>query len=571
MVATNFNTSNQTLRKLMGNGLSYRVPPFQRDYSWTEQEWEELWQDIVAMTEPGGEDSHYMGYLVLQSSDERHYDIIDGQQRITTLSLLVLAVLKTLQRFANDGIDPEGNKSRLDALRKTYIGYLDPVTLLTTSKLTLNRHNNRFYQTYLVTLERPPKRNLKASEHQLRKGFDWFAERIYQRFVDSRIGADLARFVDAVADGLFFTVISVTDELNAFKVFETLNARGVRLSSTDLLKNYLFSVVDSAGEHERELAALEDRWEAIVDSLRSEKVPEFLRVSWNSRNPLTREAELFKTVRDKIRDKGAVFDLLRDMERDADIYGALNDPSSGDWDANQLRHIENLTMFGMRQPLPLLLSAYRAFDANEFSRILRACVIISFRYNVICNLTPSEQEAAYHAAARKIASGQFKNALETIRSLRSIYPSDKAFCAAFAEKEIRTTSPRSRKIVRWALFAIEAHISNTEFDFLSNRYNVEHILPEHPGDAWTSFTDDQIERLRYRLGNMTVLSASANRDIGNASYLDKRAVFEQSEFEITKRIAAEHEEWTPERINSRQMWLANQAVAVWRLPEMDSS
>ena len=79
MAITNFNTSNQTFRKLMGNGLVYRVPMFQRDYSWAEQEWDDLWQDIVAMLEPGGDQGHYMGYLVLQSSDERNYDIIDGQ------------------------------------------------------------------------------------------------------------------------------------------------------------------------------------------------------------------------------------------------------------------------------------------------------------------------------------------------------------------------------------------------------------------------------------------------------------------------------------------------------------
>ena len=86
-----FNTTNNTFRQLMGNGLSYRVPLFQRDYSWGPDEWDDLWQDIVALFEADPEPAHYMGYLVLQSTDNREFDIIDGQQRMTTLSLLMLA------------------------------------------------------------------------------------------------------------------------------------------------------------------------------------------------------------------------------------------------------------------------------------------------------------------------------------------------------------------------------------------------------------------------------------------------------------------------------------------------
>ena len=89
----NFNTTNSTFRQLMGNGMSYRVPLFQRDYSWGPDEWDDLWQDLVALFGEAPEPAHYMGYLVLQSADNRAFDIIDGQQRMTTLSLLMLAAV----------------------------------------------------------------------------------------------------------------------------------------------------------------------------------------------------------------------------------------------------------------------------------------------------------------------------------------------------------------------------------------------------------------------------------------------------------------------------------------------
>ena len=144
MSATNFNTKNDTYRKLMGNGLTYCIPRFQRDYSWTEDEWEDLWLDLMGTIKDGGEPAHYMGYLVLQSSNDKFFDVIDGQQRITTINLIVLAVLKNLKQLIAEGDDAENNARRLDQIRQTYIGYLDPVTLVSRSKLTLNRNNDNY-------------------------------------------------------------------------------------------------------------------------------------------------------------------------------------------------------------------------------------------------------------------------------------------------------------------------------------------------------------------------------------------------------------------------------------------
>jgi uncharacterized protein with ParB-like and HNH nuclease domain len=154
---------------LLGNGWSYRVPRFQRDDSWEESEWDDLWQDILGMLIPGGESAHYMGYLVLQTADNRAFDVIDGQQRLTTLSLLVLAILKNLQVLVDSGIESDNNRRRIEQLRQSYIGFLDPVRLVPQSKLTRNRNNDAYYQNFLVPLARLPQHGIKASEHLLRK------------------------------------------------------------------------------------------------------------------------------------------------------------------------------------------------------------------------------------------------------------------------------------------------------------------------------------------------------------------------------------------------------------------
>ncbi|WP_420237142.1 DUF262 domain-containing protein [Telmatobacter bradus] len=570
MAATNFKTENNTFRKLIGNGLTYRIPRFQRDYSWTDDEWEDLWADILGTLKDDGDASHYMGYLVLQSADDKTFDVIDGQQRLTTISLIVLAVLKNIQRLIDGGNESEANARRLNQIRQTYVGYLDPVTLISRSKLTLNRNNDNYFQTYLVPLGHLPQRGFRASEHLLRKAFDWFDRQVaaYLKASTGDAGMRLAQFVEDISDRLFFTVITVTDELNAYKVFETLNARGVRLSATDLLKNYLFSVLDRGGETDHELRNLEDRWEDIVGRLQSENFPDFLRVHWNSRNSFARQADLFKTIRAKVVNRDSVFQLLRGMEEDLDTYLALSSPEASEWSQEDKQLVGVLKTFRVKQPFPVLLAARRTLDAADFTGLLKATIVISLRYNVIGAYSTAEQERTYNTIAGKIAKGDLSHLGPLLQAMRGIYIEDRLFRAAFSEKIIRTTDSRNNRVVRFILCALEKHLSGQDFSFTSDAYNIEHVLPQNAPDGWGGFSNEEASSLIYRLGNMTLLQSGVNRDIGTAEYAAKRSCYEQSGFAVTRKMAQDSAEWTPERIAAWQNWMANQAISIWRISQL---
>ncbi len=570
MAATNFKTENNTFRKLIGNGLTYRIPRFQRDYSWTNEEWEDLWTDLLGTLKADGESAHYMGYLVLQSADDKTFDVIDGQQRLTTISIIVLAVLKNIQRLIDAGNDADQNKRRVDQIRQTYVGYLDPVTLVARPKLTLNRNNNNYFQTYLVPMGHLPQRGFRASEHQLRKAFEWFDRQVasYLKASTGDEGMRLAKLIEDVSDRLFFTVITVTDELNAYKVFETLNARGVRLSATDLLKNYLFSVLDRGGETDHELRNLEDRWEAIVGRLQSENFPDFLRVHWNSRRSFARQADLFKTIRAQVTSSETVFQLLRDMEEDLDTYLALSSPEASEWPQEDKQQAGILKTFRVRQPFPLLLAAKRTLDVPDFTGLLRAAVVISMRFNVIGSSSTAEQERKYNEVAERVAKKELNKLGPVLQALRTVYPDDAAFRIAFAEKSIKTTDSRNNRVVRFILCALEKHLSGQAHDFASDAFNIEHILPQNAPDGWGGFGNDDADALVYRLGNMTLLQSGANRDLGTSEYDQKRAVYQQSGFSITQKLGNENAEWKPDRIAAVQNWMASQATAVWRIAQL---
>ena len=413
---------------------------------------------------------------------------------------------------------------------------------------------------------RLPQRGLNASEHLLRRAFAWFKQRIGERSGDD--GTAVASFVDGAVDRLFFTVITVTDALDAFKVFETLNARGVRLSATDLLKNYLFSVVACGGAHQSEIDALERRWEGIVGLLGSESLPEFLRVYWNSGNRLVRKANLFKTIRGVIGDRSSAFALVRDLDRQARVYAALRNPDDGSWTAAERASLAQLQMFNVRQPLALLLAAFDRFseaDRTGFARLLRALAVVSLRYNVICGRQSNEQESVYNQVAVAISEQRVSGPGAAVEQLRPVYPEDNEFRAAFTDKTLRTINSRNRKVARFLLFRIEQHASGRSFDFESARYDMEHVLPERPGDDWQQFDDQQREACTYRLGNLTLLTAAHNRAAGNTGYPAKRAIYQNSEFAITRKLAEDYDAWTPDKIRSRQAWMARQATTIWRI------
>jgi Protein of unknown function DUF262/Protein of unknown function (DUF1524) len=573
MSGTNFKTENNTFRKLFGNGLTYNIPRFQRDYSWTDVEWDELWLDILEATKLGGEPAHYMGYLVLQTQNDKTFDVIDGQQRLTTLSIIVLAILRNLQRLIEAGQDPQQNQQRLDQIRSSYIGYLDPVTLVAASKLTLNRNNNDYYQTYLVPLATLPQRGFKASEHAMRKASDWFEKRISE-FANAMIddensaGVVLAKLLESICDKLFFTVITVSDELNAYKVFETLNSRGVRLSATDLLKNYLFSVLHRDSVHENEMSAMDDRWERLVSRLGETDLPDFLRIHWMSRNGLVRQSELFKTIRAKIDSRAEVFLLLNALDADVDPYLGLTSPESSDWSAELKDSASMLRMFGVRQPYALLIAARRVLSSNDFTALIKIIVNISFRYNVIGTMQAGEQERVYSDVAARLSTAKITDLASIIEALRPVYPADAAFQAAFASKELKTTQSRNNRIVRYILCNLERQAGGASHDRDSATFTVEHILPQNPEGGWEQFSEIEADANIYRIGNMALLETGLNRDLGNASFGIKRPVFETSMFDTTKKIAADNDDWTPARVVARQNAMAKVAKSIWRVAQL---
>ena len=550
--------------ELIGNGRVYRVPPYQRDYSWSVEEWEDFYNDIIEL-QPNRENRHYMGVLVVEEKSDREFLIIDGQQRLATLSLFALAVIGKLQIMAEDRIEPDANRERSQELRNRFIGEKDPASLIESSRLYLNEIDNAFYQDYLVQLKRPLNpRKLPKSNQLLWKCFRYFQERLneLQEFTnDGRAVASLLS--ETVARQILFILITVDDGLNAYMVFETLNARGQKLTTTDLLKNYLFSRVRVGTD----LETLQRRWKSLIETVRQTRFPEFLRHHLLCEHSKVRSQRLFKMVRDHTKTAEDVFFLLDELERRAELYAALLDSSHGYWvDLPQAKpYVSEFNLFRVRQPMPLLLAAWESFSSQDFIRVLKFIVATSFRYTVVSRLNTNALEPVYHRAAKAVTDGIASTPAAAFRQLKDLYVSDEKMRQDFAVLEINTRG-RRKKLAKYILARLEQDASGLFCDPETDPGTIEHILPEHPAEVWgETYSPDLWEDTVYRIGNLTLLEAAVNRDIENREYIEKYSAYGRSRYTLTRRIPEmAPEEWTPELLRLRQEELAARAVHVWR-------
>ena len=550
------NTITGNFSSIISNNRRFIVPKFQRDYSWNNEQWDDLWQDIETMREE--HDEHYMGYLVLQTQDDKCYYIIDGQQRFTTVLLLIYAAIKCIEGLIAQRIDVEDNTRRCESLKSLYIGKEDPVTLDYDNLLTLNRNNNSYFCDYILKLGDLKVRNLTATEKLMRSCFDYYEQKLTGKF---NSGKEYASFIQTVADGLHFTQIVVNDEMNAFRVFETLNARGVQLSSADLLKNYLFSKVDSETTHSSRIETLERKWSLLTDNIKAEKLPEFLRYYWNMQHKTIRANAVYKTIRQEIKEDKQVFLLLDDLISFSDIYMALTDENDEMWTDSEVKeNIALLNLFRLKQPFSLLMAAKKYLVANDFKRVLKTVITMCFRYNVICDRNPNDQETPFNMLAQSISIDKVVD----LRKLTPIMVDDNEFKSAFKEKSFPYNS-RNAKVVKYILGKIEHFKGSTQvISFNDENISIEHIYPQNPNDEW-ELDESKMQRFLFRLGNMCLLEKRLNRDIQNASYLDKIAVYQKSAYYYAQKVATDYSEWNDSAIIKLQSEMANSAISIWRV------
>lgn len=549
---SNFIVRPQTLRlsELFAGDVTFQVPPFQRNYSWKTEHWEDMWTDLKAIGDKSEE--HYMGYIVLQEDKEhtRVRRIIDGQQRLVTLSLFIMAGAQCLR----------GDKQKADLMTRYLttkkIGAVAPV-----SRLKLNRKNHDFYNGMLREKNTATNKD-EQSNKQMLKALDFFKAAIADEFRGASKNKKIIDFIDQkIAELVVFTVLMVDDDDKAFTVFETLNARGVELSSPDLLKNHLFTVASGKSEGDN-LEQIENTWDRISGKLRSSEIAAFLRHHWMSRTgEVVRQKQLYRDIRTDLKEPGQVFPFLDEMEEAANLYADIRNPESGEWGEEAKRHLKVLASHGTTQHIPLLMAAHKHWgEGREFIRLVRYCSVVAFR-RFICKNSTNILERVFAMGTKGVTQEKIKTTRELLPLLEDLYPSDETFRANFADFEFPSGSAQLAKLV---MLALKDGRPDPDDD---TNYTLEHVLPENPNGNWPEFSAHEHKKSLWRIGNLALLSHKDNRDAGNKSFSEKKKILRKCPLDITKECA-EHSKWKT-GISTRQRQLAKKACGIWKFDLLD--
>lgn len=552
----------KTVREILHSGDQFLVPFFQRQYSWTKKDWANLYTDIVALTEDGEETKHFLGPLVVTPfhhvpGDGPRYQLIDGQQRLTTLSL-ALAALRDIARL----------KELADLADEIHEDYLVHRRLqdLQRFKVVPRLEDRRDYE--MVIDGTAP--GVVAGTGII--GCHSFFKRAWRNPVSDAGEAMARRILAALTARLSLVAITVDGE-NPYEIFESLNWKGLPLEEADLIRNFLFMKippVDQASFHETRWKPYEGRFEAVG---RYEKVPP----TQFYRNYLMREGHYCPNKRAYVEfknqnlDRGlSTIEQVMELHRFANFELWLQRPEVCERDYLRDRLSENQQL-DISTAHPLLLNLLDRHDKGHLTREeLDVCLrdLASF---VIRRTICGESTRAYGRWFPEAILNIVTRPSADLRRywMEKGWPDDATFIQRLSEFPIYVREKKKCRLLLEGLERSEGHPESVDPATLT----IEHVLPQTIGndEAGRSWRYElgpawqvESEKFLHTLGNLTL--TGTNPELGNNPFSVKRPMFARSNVPLNAWFTS-LDHWNGVEIRRRSVELGRRIAGIWPRPD----
>jgi hypothetical protein len=561
-----FQPEKRTVEDLFVGADYYVIPRFQRPYSWNSDNLDDFWRDVVYDNAIG----YFIGPMVSwREPGSPIQRLVDGQQRITTIAIM-FAVLRDQFRIL-------GEETLADGVHR----YLEKPDRNNERRFTLRSDSDSVYLAQAVFTEDPDQSLTPTSEEDsaISKALAGIRELVQEEVAKRRNPKNwLLEFRDRLL-GLQVIWIENSSEDDAYVIFETLNSRGMDLEVVDLLKNLLLNRLRSSGNTAADNART--NWDKMRNDLEASDTGErinpnrFILHWWLSQEEYVAERKLFPAIRKKVKSKATAQTRLDSLVRDSPLYRAVLEPSSRGWpmeEAAAKRALEALSIFGVVQPAPLLLSLVRAraddtkLKAAQFNKTLQVVERFHFQHTVVSQLRSSGGVSEMYAkAARELnAAGADQQkraeALDDIRTkLTGRTPDREQFILAFEERfYFASDYTRESKLVRYVLqsFLVDAQPTTGTVNL-----TIEHILPQ---SAMKQVKDP---RTVGGIGNLMLVSEAINTRLDDKDFVAKKKILanEGSTYDIGGVL--DQSQWGAQTVEDRAHLLAERAYdKVWKLP-----
>lgn len=531
------------------------VPPNQRDYSWTTKEVNTLFQDITRAIYHN-EQEYFLGTIVTIQKPDNILEIADGQQRLATISILLSAFSDYLKEK-----DPMIHKS----IEGNFLIFTDRKSRADLPRIRLNLNDNDFFRTQITGEDSPPP--TKKSQKLLEDAFSEAkkqVEEIVRLVKEEEHGNVINRWIDFIEENAIVVLLRVQNEANAYRMFETLNDRGLKTSQADLIKNYLFGRASSRiQEVQQKWAYMQGALETIEDK---DITIQFLRHAIEVLGGFVRQTQVYETIQNLAKAEQPVINFMNNIELLASSYVAIYNSDHEKWNeypAATRNAIKVLNLFGIKPMRPLLLAITNKFTKHtQPAPAFQLCVTLCVRLMIAGSTRTGAVEERLANAAYKIFQGEIDSAKSLLQFLKPIVPTDEKF-----KTEFQNATVSNNKLARYYLRSLEMvakeqpdpwHIPNDDHAVI----NLEHVLPENPADQWPEFTDEEADLYYKRIGNMALLLAKENSGLRSVNIETKKAVYAKSPYVLTQQIS-QALTWDVGEIINRQQVLADLALKAW--------
>lgn len=589
------------LQKIFALDVQFRVPLYQRPYVWDrDRQWIPLWEDVATLAEYHLADDthvthHFLGAVVVRQQWNpvgtlEVRDVIDGQQRLTTLQLLADAVEEAIRE--NDGPVLESKKLKKITLNDTdlFDGDDQFKILPTTADLGV-------FRLAMTDEDKVPRELVDkpiASAHAFFKSAarEWALETSSEHTTAERFAA----LVTAISYGLHIVVINLEEDDNAQAIFETLNARGTPLLASDLVKNHLLNEaqaqdLDVSAIHATYWKNFEEDWwreEITLGRISWPRLDAFL-FYWLGMS-LTREVStqrLFDEYRHLLKEQSLqVQDVASSISTFGQVFRTLEESTFQDPVVQDFFYRWNVSQLRVLTPLLLWLFSERSRTAHADRARSLQLLESWFMRRMICGRTTRGYQNFLHPLLREIKTHQGETVPNTIEEtllradgVNTAWPPDQEVFESIRTRPLYRQLSRAR--LRMILEAIEDSIilSDHKSEMRCPRnLTIEHLLPVSWSDDDWPFTNLSVSREERRiqlhsLGNLTLVNDALNPAMSNSPWIKKRAeLAKHSNLHINKMLSNSEavpngffwpDAWDDDAISQRSDWLADIICRIW--------
>lgn len=566
----NIKPQDKTIKELLLSGRQFIIPRFQREYSWDRKNYKEFLCDMLnCLIINNGKiscDQYFLGTMLFVGDcfegDKNEIDVVDGQQRLTTITILFSAL--------SDRFIEIGQETLSEQIFKYIMTTNDDGEVV---RIIQSKTHYPFFSFYIQEREKTNVQDPSTEEEQsIKETYEYLynnlSENKLKEYLKKRYSGDTVaelNYVDilkAVRDQVLnttFVSISTKERKQANMIFEILNAKGKNLSGVDLIKNKIFEVVSDVEPADY----AEEKWRSIKSILNSRNIDvgfvQFYRHFWISKYKKSSVNRLYDDFKSTIRpvSKERYKQFLTEIEDTAKIYIKTVSPQRSDFGNKKeyfglVQSIKTLSDdFNIVQVRIALISLLEAKEKNVISlKQLKSIVYklenFHFSYNAVCAKPTNKLEKIYsnfsinlRKCSDRIKAIDILNKL--VNQLDELNVSYQEFENEFVKLSYSKHDRISNIKAKYVVNKIASYYEGTEF--FSDRGSVEHILPESDGEN------------NNNIGNLILLEQNLNHDADNMEYEDKKAIYKRSLYKWVNEFVQKNPQWSSDKISRRALEL----------------